>query len=129
MSIKSLHASLYLAAALLLAACASQPTDNGRAAPAWEDSWRIHCETEKSYRLDVKAIPGVYAGNWIWAETAAGERLQPQGDMEAGYFILRGVTTESVDGPESSVERRYASQICLMRFFDSCSLLGFTGVT
>ena len=111
MSIRNLHASLYPATALLLAACASQPADTGYAAEARDDGWRIHCETEKSYRLDVKAIPGIYAGNWIWAETASGEKLQPQGELEAGYFILRGVTTES--GESITPARDILRQYCL----------------
>ncbi|MEH6585833.1 MAG: SGNH/GDSL hydrolase family protein [Halioglobus sp.] len=57
--------------------------------------WRVHCETEKTYGLDVSAIPGIYRGRWVWGEDSAGETVFLEGEFEDGFYRLSSVTSAS----------------------------------
>lgn len=73
--------------------------------------WRVHCETIKSFSLDLKAVPGVYHGAWQWAETEAGEVVYLQGQLEGGFFVLAGVATAS--GETLPANKAALRQSCL----------------
>ncbi|MEH6592632.1 MAG: SGNH/GDSL hydrolase family protein [Halioglobus sp.] len=53
--------------------------------------WRVHCETEKTYGLDISAVPGVYRGRWIWGEDSSGETVFLEGEFEDGFYRLTSV--------------------------------------
>ncbi len=81
-------------ACALLYGCAGQPLSDVE--PAVDDpDWRVHCETDKSYTLDLKAIPGIYHGNWLWAENNPGEVIHLRGRLDGGFFLLDSVVSES----------------------------------
>lgn len=74
--------------------------------------WRVHCETEKTYNLDIKAIPGLYHGQWQWAKDEKGEVLYLQGELSGGFFQLDSVATEGGKSvpAEASVLRERCEQ-------------------
>ena len=73
--------------------------------------WRVHCETSKSFALDLKAVPGVYHGAWQWAEAEAGEVIYLRGQLEGGFFLLAGVATAS--GETLPASKAALRQSCL----------------
>ena len=82
---------------LLLSACAGQSLDPTAVAQpkVVELPWRVHCETERSYTPDLKAIPGIYHGRWMWAQDEAGKEVQLLGKLEDGFFQLQAVLSGS----------------------------------
>jgi phospholipase/lecithinase/hemolysin len=89
--------------------CASEAVVEGET-QLDKSPWRVHCETEQSYLPDLKAIPGVYHGNWIWAESEAGELVYLRGEIEGGYFILESAVTES--GKELPAAKPALRELC-----------------
>ena len=78
----------------LLSGCASQPLSKVDPVSG-PTQWRVHCETEKTYALDIKAIPGVYHGQWQWAKDDKGNVLYLKGQLSGGFFQLDSVATEA----------------------------------
>jgi phospholipase/lecithinase/hemolysin len=78
---------------LLLSACTSSMQDPtpGVGSDWANQPWRLHCETENTLALDVKAVPGLYRGRWTYAQDDAGEDLVLQGELEQGFFALHSV--------------------------------------
>jgi phospholipase/lecithinase/hemolysin len=68
--------------------------------------WRVHCETEKTYALDLSAMPGVYAGRWIWGQDRSGETIFLQGELEDGFFRLtdvKSISEEQIPATQSGL--------------------------
>lgn len=100
-------------ACLMLSACAGQSLDPRTVGqPKVVDlPWGVHCETDRSYNPDVRAVTGIYRGSWVWGEDSNGEQLSLLGDLEDGFFNLRAV----LDGQGNSlpVDRATLRQLCL----------------
>lgn len=95
-------------ACALLYGCVGQPLSDVE--PAVDDpDWRVHCETDKTYTLDLKAIPGIYHGHWLWAESSPGEVIYLRGQLDGGFFLLDSVISESGESllMEESDLRKY----------------------
>lgn len=60
-----------------------------------DSGWRVHCETERTYTLDVTAIPGIYYGHWLWAKDKTGGVIQLRGELDGGFFQLDSVIAAS----------------------------------
>ena len=83
----------------LVAGCVGQSLDPATASrdEALDLPWRVHCETEKTYGLDISAVPGIYSGRWVWGEDESGETVFLGGDFEDGFFLLASVATSTQD--------------------------------
>jgi len=99
-----------VAVCALLCGCVGQPLSDVQP-DAQNPDWRVHCETDKSYSLDMKAIPGVYHGLWLWAEHSPGDVVLLRGQLDGGFFVLDSVVTES--GKELPAEESSLRQLCL----------------
>jgi thermolabile hemolysin len=98
---------IYLFACTLLAGCTStSQSPNGS-----DDTWLVHCETDKSYTLDLAAVPGIYDGRWLWAEHAPGEEIHLQGSVKSGFFHLQGAVSGS--GEALPVGEKALRQFCI----------------
>ncbi|MEP4148387.1 MAG: SGNH/GDSL hydrolase family protein [Halioglobus sp.] len=86
---------LLIVANALVAGCVGQSLDPATASrdEALDLPWRVHCETEKTYGLDISAVPGIYSGRWVWGEDGSGETVFLEGDFEDGFFLLASVAT------------------------------------
>ena len=101
---------LYLLLTTLILGCATQPpSENGQVSQPL--TWRIHCETDKSFSLDMKAVPGVYHGAWLWAQGDDGELVYLRGRLQGGYFLLQEAITEG--GQIIPADRQSLRQLCL----------------
>lgn len=94
---------------LLLSGCAAQP-QSVQSEPGSADEWLLHCETDLSYTLDIKAVPGLYNGRWLWAEDASGQTITLHGYLDGGFFILENVT--SATGEVFAAEERVLTELC-----------------
>lgn len=103
-----LHYTIALACTALCA-CTWQPSSEEQTT-VHENNWRVHCETDKSYTLDLKAIPGIYHGHWLWAENGAGELINLRGRLEGGFFLLDSMISAS--GEELPAKESALRQLC-----------------
>ncbi|MEP5569324.1 MAG: SGNH/GDSL hydrolase family protein [Halioglobus sp.] len=88
---------LLLVTLTYLAGCVGKSLDPATASrdEALDLPWRVHCETEKTYGLDISAVPGIYSGRWVWGIDGAGETVFLEGDFEDGFFLLRSVASST----------------------------------
>ncbi|MEP1471674.1 MAG: SGNH/GDSL hydrolase family protein [Halieaceae bacterium] len=93
-----------------LAGCATAPLSEVEPV-AGPTQWRVHCETEKTYALDIKAIPGVYHGQWQWAKDEQDNVLYLKGELSGGFFLLDSVSTDS--GVQVPAEASALRERCL----------------
>ena len=97
---------------LCLGACAGQSLDPKSVGQpkVLELPWRLHCETNRSYLPDMRAISGLYQGNWIWGEDRSGEQVTLLGELEDGFFTLEGMVTAS--GEALPANRQSLRKLC-----------------
>ncbi len=85
---------LTLVTSVLLSGCAAQ-SQTSQSVQESADEWRVHCETDLSYTLDIRAVPGVYHGRWLWAEDDEENVVTLKGRLDGGFFLLESVTSPS----------------------------------